>query len=151
MPNHIHGIIQLKMDGCKNAVGIEYFRPNQKNDPNPQNDHKSENNKYVRPENHENTIIDHENGKYGKNIKRVENIRLLPTSLPNEKPRPNCESGTIGAIIRGFKIGVTKQLGYSVWQRNYHEMIIRNQQSYQNIANYIKNNTTKKNNDKYIK
>ena len=33
-------------------------------------------------------------------------------------------SRTIGAIVRGFKIGVTKQLGYSVWQRNYWENII---------------------------
>ena len=49
-------------------------------------------------------------------------------------------SRTIGSIIRGFKIGVTKQLGYSVWQRNFYEHIIRNESSYHNITNYIVHN-----------
>ena len=59
-------------------------------------------------------------------------------------------SKTIGSIVRGFKIGVTKWLrnnlssqypqNQSVWQRNYYEHIIRNEQSYQNITNYIINN-----------
>ena len=46
----------------------------------------------------------------------------------------------VGAIVRGYKSAVTKQIGYSVWQRNYHEHIIRNEKSYQYIANYIVNN-----------
>ncbi|MCL2097486.1 MAG: transposase [Bacteroidales bacterium] len=49
-------------------------------------------------------------------------------------------SNTVGAIVRGYKSAVTKQIGYSVWQRNYHEHIIRNKKSYQYIANYIVNN-----------
>jgi REP element-mobilizing transposase RayT len=59
-------------------------------------------------------------------------------------------SKTIGSIVRGFKIGVTKWLrnnlssqypqNQSVWQRNYYEHIINNEQSYQNITNYIINN-----------
>jgi REP element-mobilizing transposase RayT len=46
-------------------------------------------------------------------------------------------SRTIGAIVRGFKIGVTKQLGVSIWQRNYYEHIIRNEQSYRNIVDHV--------------
>jgi len=34
-------------------------------------------------------------------------------------------SKTVGALIRGFKSSVTKRLGFSVWQRNYWEHIIR--------------------------
>ena len=61
---------------------------------------------------------------------------------------PQGPSNTIGAIIRGYKSSVTKQLnlmniGRAVWQRNYHEHIIRNEQSYQNISNYIIHNPTK--------
>ena len=57
-------------------------------------------------------------------------------------------SHTVGAIVRGYKSAVTKQLnqlGYthSVWQRGYHEHIIRNEKSYQYIANYIINNPQK--------
>lgn len=45
-------------------------------------------------------------------------------------------------MVRGFKIGVTKWMRqntdvYDVWQRNYYEHIIRDEQSYQRISNYI--------------
>jgi REP element-mobilizing transposase RayT len=54
-------------------------------------------------------------------------------------------SQTIGAIVRGYKSSVTKQLGLlgfdgKLWQRNYHEYIIRNENSYLKISEYIKNN-----------
>jgi len=58
---------------------------------------------------------------------------------------------SIGSIIRGFKIGVTKWFRYQnqgdqnmrVWQRNYYEHIIRNDAEYNRIANYILNNPAK--------
>ena len=56
---------------------------------------------------------------------------------------------SIGAIVRGFKIGTTKQLGYSVWQRNYYEHIIRDGNSYQIISDYILNNPKKWQTDKF--
>ena len=52
-------------------------------------------------------------------------------------------SQTIGSIVRGFKIGVTKQIGFSPWQRNYYEHIIRSEIEYLNIANYIIDNPLK--------
>ncbi len=63
-------------------------------------------------------------------------------------------SNNIGAIVRGYKSSVTKQLnllniGCSVWQRNYHEHIIRDEQSYQRISDYIINNPAKWNDDKF--
>jgi REP element-mobilizing transposase RayT len=58
-------------------------------------------------------------------------------------------SRTIGSIIRGFKIGVTKQLGFSIWQRNYYEHIIRNEQSYRNISDYIILNPERWQDDKF--
>ena len=60
-------------------------------------------------------------------------------------------SNTVGAIVRGYKSAVTKQIGYSVWQRNYHEHIIRNEKSYQYIANYIVNNPENWKKDKFYK
>ena len=63
-------------------------------------------------------------------------------------------SQTIGAIVRGYKSSVTKQLGImgfdeKLWQRNYYEHIIRNEQSYNNISNYIINNPAKWQEDKF--
>jgi REP element-mobilizing transposase RayT len=63
-------------------------------------------------------------------------------------------SNNIGAIVRGYKSTVTKQLnilniGCPVWQRNYYEHIIRDELSYQQISNYITNNPEKWANDTY--
>ena len=65
-------------------------------------------------------------------------------------------SNTIGAIVRGYKSSVTKQLnllniGCVVWQRNYYENIIRNEQSYQTISEYIINNPAKWANDNFYR
>lgn len=61
---------------------------------------------------------------------------------------PQSPSKTIGSVVRGYKIGVTKWMRqntnvYHVWQRNYHDHIIQNKKSYHNISNYIKSNPTK--------
>ncbi|GAA4999878.1 transposase [Acinetobacter puyangensis] len=61
-------------------------------------------------------------------------------------------SNNLGSIIRGYKSAVTKQIKQQnfhgqVWQRNYHEHIIRNEQSYQKISQYIANNPTTWNED----
>lgn len=61
---------------------------------------------------------------------------------------------SIAAIIKGYKIGVTKWFRqktavHDVWQRNYYEHIIRNEKSYQNISNYIINNPAKWAEDKF--
>ena len=106
MPNHIHGIIELKSE----SVGTENFPP-----------HKNVANDTVGTNNH--------------------------SSLRSP-------SKTIGSIIRGFKIGVTKWMRqntdvYDVWQRNYYEHIIRNEQSYQTITKYIINNPLKWAEDKF--
>lgn len=68
-----------------------------------------------------------------------------PPLLPSSSSQFRSPSKTIGSIVRGFKIGVTKWMRqntdvFSVWQRNYYENIIRNEQSYNNIVNYITNN-----------
>lgn len=53
-------------------------------------------------------------------------------------------SHDLGSIIRGYKSAVTSKLkayiSHPVWQRNYHEHIIRNEKSYSTIYEYINNN-----------
>jgi REP element-mobilizing transposase RayT len=74
------------------------------------------------------------------------NYSPLPTTQPIQ--RPHGTSRTIGSIVRGFKIGVTKQTGHSVWQRNYYERIIRNDDEYRRIVEYILNNPMNWRNDR---
>ena len=54
-------------------------------------------------------------------------------------------SKTVGSVVRGFKIGVTKWFRmntrvYDVWQSNYYEHIIRNTTEFYRIRRYIINN-----------
>ena len=68
----------------------------------------------------------------------------------NDSPqRMKSPSKTVGAIVRGFKGAVSRQLGYTVWQRNYYEHIIRTGESYRQISDYIVNNPTKWQDDKF--
>ena len=50
------------------------------------------------------------------------------------------KSITTVAYIRGIKIFGWQPCNAKLWQRNYHEHIIRDEQSYQTIASYIVNN-----------
>lgn len=63
-------------------------------------------------------------------------------------------SGSISTIIGSFKSAVTKQIniirnskGTSVWQRNYYDHIIRNEESLNKIRKYIINNPLSWEND----
>ncbi len=45
--------------------------------------------------------------------------------------------------IKSFKTLVTKEIGVKIWQRNYHEHIIRNESEYKKICEYIDTNPYK--------
>jgi len=122
MPNHIHGIIIL------NDVGAGF------------------------------TPALNENGQ--------------PTGKKEGQPQGIAPTGTIGNIVGAYKslvanrcLAIHKQKWMDVnpewagvnhaptmgkiWQRNYYEHIIRNEQSYQTISEYIINNPTKWKTDKF--
>jgi REP element-mobilizing transposase RayT len=51
--------------------------------------------------------------------------------------------------IRGVNTLVWKPFDGKLWQHNYYKHIIRNEQSYQHVLEYIINNPTKWENDKF--
>lgn len=64
---------------------------------------------------------------------------------PSEKLRS--PSQTLGAIVRGFKAATTKRInevrqtpGAAVWQRNYYEHVLRNDDELGRIQQYVINN-----------
>lgn len=95
----------------------------------------------------------------------------------NEPGKFQSPSQTVGAIIRGFKIATIKKikdfilisdkenistgelqfaptekiknLDFKIWQRNYYEHIIRNEESYERISNYIRDNPKRWSEDKF--
>lgn len=58
-------------------------------------------------------------------------------------------NASVPTIINQLKRRVTKQIGHSIFQRSYHDHIIRSQEDYDNIWNYIEDNPRKWNEDKY--
>ena len=126
MPNHVHGIIEL--------VGANNHSP-KTNNHSPVSKLHSPKTELHSPKNKKNN-----NSVIGDN--RAKNVSPLRSP-----------SKTVGSVVRGFKIGVTKWMRqntdtFYIWQRNYWEHIIRDDISYENISQYIINNPTKWNNDK---
>ena len=96
----------------------------------------------------------HSPQKYDGENRRGELHSPLVMHSPNIK-QGECDSplrspsNTIGAMVRGYKSAVTKQIKSldntidCVWHRNYYEHIIRDARAYNNISNYIINNPAK--------
>ena len=82
-----------------------------------------------------------------------------PASSPQYQPQQNKfgpQSQNLASMIRGFKIGVTKYARNNtqintVWQRLYHDRIIRNDYEYNHIKQYIINNPKKWESDCFYK
>ncbi len=71
-------------------------------------------------------------------------------------PPANVVPGSVGAIVRSFKSGVTKRInelrnapGAPVWQRNYYEHIIRDERALDAIRRYIDENPLRWHLDRY--
>jgi REP element-mobilizing transposase RayT len=80
---------------------------------------------------------------YGKNINNTHGTGINNTHGTGN-PSPTT---TIGNIIGWFKYQTTKQInilwntpGQHIWQRSYHDHIIRSEQDYHNICQYINEN-----------
>jgi len=80
-------------------------------------------------------------------------MHCVSTVITSTKNKFGPQSKNLASIIRGFKIGVTKNARIInqnfAWQPRFHDHIIRNEKSYQNISKYIINNPLKWQNDRF--
>jgi REP element-mobilizing transposase RayT len=140
MPNHVHGIVWITT-----PVGADGVRPNTVVRPNiglhPTNILRP--NTVVRP----NTIVPPINGIYPTPPKIAIHPGLgailapLP-SLPHRPPR------SLSSFIAGYKSSVTSRAKCELdlttnWQRNYYDHIIRSEQDFLKIWEYIDTNPQK--------
>ena len=58
---------------------------------------------------------------------------------------------TVSNIVRSFKVLVTKEVGTSLFQRSYHDHVIRDERDYREIFDYIEDNPRKWAQDVYYK
>jgi putative transposase len=90
--------------------------------------------------------------KYIKGINGIDKYVIMPNHIHIIVLIRSPQSGTMKAspptppipqLIKSFKILVTKEIGFSLFQRSYHDHIIRNEKEYQEIWEYIDSNPVK--------
>ena len=96
---------------------------------------------YVVMPNHAHGIMVIHNGESPSNVGAT---HASPLRIHNSHPR-GASPRSLGAIVGSFKSAVTKRIGRElnatgIWQRNYYEHIIRNEESLCRIRQYVYNN-----------
>ncbi len=91
--------------------------------------------------------------KYIKSINGIDHYVIMPNHIhliiKNECGTMWASSPTIGQKIKSFKIMVTKSIGRQIFQRSYYDHVIRNEEDYVRICEYITNNPYRWTEDKY--
>ena len=59
-------------------------------------------------------------------------------------------SPTLGNVVGGLKSGISRRCGFSIWQRSYHDHIIRDETEYRRIWQYIDENPAQWAEDDYF-
>lgn len=69
-------------------------------------------------------------------------IIAVQNGNPDENGRPKV-APTVSRVIQQFKGIVTKRAGFNLWQKSFHDHIIRNRRDYELISKYVKENPYK--------
>jgi len=77
-------------------------------------------------------------------------IHIILRSQPMFNGRPQA-APTIERVINQFKGAVTKKAGFPIWQKSYHDHIIRSDADYRRIWEYIDTNPARWREDCYYK
>jgi putative transposase len=153
MPNHVHGIIIIDSESTVGATrptideimeSISGINPIEDGC-----DRWARNVGATRPPVSES--VEFNGSKINQTIKYRDGSPLRVDIRPNG-PKP----GSLGAIIGQFKSRATKRIWampeierHPIWQRNYYEHIIRDEQEYQRMIQYIEINPIKWSEDEY--
>ena len=71
-------------------------------------------------------------------------IHLLLTSCPEDNRRAMlAPTPDISVVVQQLKGAVTKKAGLPIWQKGFHDHVVRNEKSYWKIYEYIENNPLK--------
>ncbi len=131
MPNHIHGIIEIifQKENSKSEIG-----------------------KFQSPSQTIGSII---RGYKIATIKKIKDLislysgNELKSEIGLGESKSEMNKGELQFAPTEAPTEKIIQLDFKIWQRNYYEHIIRNEQAYQNISNYIVNNPLNWDKDKF--
>ena len=93
--------------------------------------------------------------KYVVMPNHIHMILLLNDDITSHKMNGNgggraMRAPTVSTVINQMKGYVTKQIGFSIWQKLFHDRIIRSEEAYQRIWKYIDENPQKWSEDCYF-
>ena len=145
MPNHFHGILQIIPVGATLVVAQNKMMGNDENESETGQPHIGQ------PQGIAPTGMGNKIGIYSnQQTNAVQSNQMLSTGIADKTVGDMLDafkSITTVAYIRGIKNFGWQPFNAKLWQRNYHEHIIRDEQSYQTIASYIVNNPATWNDD----
>lgn len=147
MPNHVHGIIIINKNVSVGAETQNTASEHLQLGGDPQNVASVQLQLVDNPQN-----ICNQNPISADDFPNICNKNPLQIDAMKNQFGP--QSQNLASIVRGFKIGVTKYARAIhpefMWQARYHDIIIRDERSFINIANYILNNPAKWEKDKFL-
>ena len=95
--------------------------------------------------------------KYIQNVPEIEKYVIMPNHIhlmihiDNGTMWASSPTNRIASIVRSLKTLTTKEIGNPIFQRGYHDHIIRGKEDYLEIWQYIENNPRKWQIDRYYK
>ena len=81
-------------------------------------------------------------GERGKEFE-IGTSRMSIGTSPAQKSAlvaPSPTNAIIPQIVSGLKRLVNKEIGFNIWQRSYHDHVIRDEEDYYNTWQYIEGN-----------
>ena len=87
--------------------------------------------------------------KYIRNVPEIKKYIIMPDhihfiiEIENGSMRASTPTKNVSNIVRSIKTLTTKEIGEPIFQRSYYDHIIRNQEDYNDIWEYIENNPAK--------
>ena len=71
-----------------------------------------------------------------------DHVHMILLIFPDENGRI-ISAPTVSTVIGQMKRWVTKQLGFCIWQKSFHDRIIQNEKGYHEVCKYIDENPFK--------
>ena len=78
-----------------------------------------------------------------------DHVHLMVFLVPDDN-EPMTSAPALSTVIGSLKRWVTKQVGYSIWQKSFYDEIIHDDVGYQEVCQYIAENPTKYKEDRVI-
>jgi len=92
----------------------------------------------------------YDNVRVDKYIIMPNHIHMIIVITASDSRRPQV-APTLSTVVQQFKGSVTKKLKDSIWQRSFHDIIIRTRKQYEFVWRYIDENPIRWQADKYYR